>query len=149
MLHSVALNREELQHHVAHTVPYAATLGGMEPWKTWRKRAKEWKKDNKISDTQIAAALGRERSTANSWLNKRDPNLSDFMALCEAMGADPGLILFGQAVLPGAVKSGSDAHKAMTSSPTATPGHDRFVQQLKVRTFKQKKARLRRIIVEV
>ena len=96
----------------------------MEPWKGWRRRAKDWKKDNRLDDADIAAKLGViisrpvERSTVNSWLNKREPNLSDFMALCEAMAADPGFILFEQALL-------------------------------KVRKFKQKKSKLRRTIIKV
>lgn len=114
----------------------------MEPWSEWRKRAKEWKKDNQLDDDELAAAVGRKRATINSWLNKREPNLSDFMALCEAMGADPGLILFGRAIFPSAVSTGSEAHRAMTSAPTANPNHHKLMQ--KFRKFKANKVKLRR-----
>lgn len=69
----------------------------MDPWQQWRHRAKQWKKDHQITDEALAAAIGRRRATINSWFNKREPNLSDFMALCLAMGADPDHILFGDA----------------------------------------------------
>lgn len=116
----------------------------MESWKSWRKRAKEWKADNDYDDADIAEAVGVARATVNSWLNKREPNLSDFIALCEAMGADPGLILFGQAVLRDAVPEESEARGALTASPTATPGHKRFVTKLQ--KFKQKRRKLRVVV---
>ena len=117
----------------------------MESWQGWRKRFKEWKQDNKISDADIADAMGVERPTVNSWLNKREPNLSDFMGLCAATGADPGLILFGQAILRDAVPTESAAHRAMVASPTATPGHKQFVSKLS--RFKRRKRGLQRVIV--
>jgi len=95
VLRSVAHESATLQHRVAPVSFYSATLGRMGSWKAWRQRAKDWKRDRRISDADIAQAVGVERGTVNSWLNKREPNLSDFMALCEAMKADPAIILFG------------------------------------------------------
>lgn len=70
----------------------------MDTWQEWRTRAKQWKADKGLTDSQIAVAVGRERPTVNSWFNEREPNLADFMATCAAMGADAKLILFGSPV---------------------------------------------------
>lgn len=108
----------------------------MENWKDWRRRAKEWKADHEIDDAYISASVGKKRATINSWLNKREPNLADFMALCEAMGADPGLILFGHPVLGDAVPATSQARVFI--SHAGAPN--------KLRSFKLKKRRLRRVV---
>lgn len=95
MLRMVAHDSPRLQHLVAHRLSRLATVRGMRGWMEWRQRAKGWKADKGLSDADIAAKLGVERGTVNSWLNKREPNLSDFMYFCEAMGADAKEILFG------------------------------------------------------
>lgn len=123
----------------------------MDAWQGWRKRAKEWKKDNGLSDSSLAASMGVKRGTINSWFNKREPNLSDFIGLCEAMGADPGMILFEVPVLRGMVARSSDAQIALRGSPTADPHHQELVKKIKqsekVREFKKKKSRVRAIII--
>jgi hypothetical protein len=132
VLRKVAHINSGVQHPVAQMFAYFATFRSMGTWRDWRKRAKEWKEDNDLDDAVISAAVGRKRATVNSWLNKREPNLSDFMALCEAMGADPGLILFEQAVLP-------RTRAATAANPIATP-HTKLMTKL--RTFKQKRRKL-------
>lgn len=114
----------------------------MDSWHNWRKRAKDWKKDHELTDADIAAQLSEKRSTVNSWLNKRDLNLADFMALCAAMGADPGHILFEVPVLRKSVKESSEAQQVLKSSPSAHPGHSDLMK--KMRAFKKHKTRLRR-----
>lgn len=146
MLHSVARYRFDLQQEVAQRAGILATFCSMASWKDWRTRVKQWKKDNELDDADIAESVGRKRATINSWLNKREPNLSDFMALCEAMGADPGHILFEQPSLRGDAAKESAAHRVMSASPTAEPGHREFVSKL--RRFKQNRRRTRRVIVK-
>lgn len=68
----------------------------MSLWQHWRQRAADWKREHQVSDAEIAERVGRKRPTVNSWLNKREPNLADFIAICEAMRADPAAILFGR-----------------------------------------------------
>lgn len=129
-------------------------------WRGWRERAKLYKDDHDLNDATLAAeitamredrGLGEkkvERGTVNSWLNKREPNLADFMDLCAAMGADPGHILFESPVLRELVPQNSRAREVTSASPTATPGHGSFMKRLKnaskSREFKKKRQRLRR-----
>lgn len=94
----------------------------------WRARAKRWKKEHGLSDADIAAKAGVARSTANSWINKREPNLADVMSLIEAMDADPGHILFDHAI-------------TAAPRPTATV---ETTQPTKAQAFKAKRRRLRR-----
>jgi transcriptional regulator with XRE-family HTH domain len=122
-----------------------------ESWKGWRQRAKDWKKDNRLDDARIAEDVGVSRPTLNSWLNKREPNLADFMHMCEAMGADPGHILFGRPVLREMAGSSTIAHQVVSASPTAEPGYREFEGKLrdKSRDFKRKRTKLRRVTVKV
>jgi hypothetical protein len=75
-------------------------------WPSWRDRAKAWKaglgrfdEDLAAELTELRAEKGKNpvaRGTLNSWINKRDLNLSDFMELCEIMDADPRYLLFNE-----------------------------------------------------
>lgn len=168
MLHSVAQRRTRMQLDVAQRFQFRATVSGMETWKEWRKRAKDWKKDNKLTDADIAAGIPKRtkgvgkyevkvlppsRAQVQAWLMGRyDPDLTDFLALCEAMGADPGHILFGEPILRRAVRPGTKAHEIVTASPTAYPGHAEFVKKLhtqnKNRKFKMNRTKHRRPILK-
>lgn len=110
----------------------------MSEWATWRKRFKDFKKDHRITDADIAAKSGIERVTVNSYLNKRDPGVADFMAMCEAAGADPGRILFEIPTRNGEARPVTEARRA-----PAGP----LVKATKHRRFKQNQRRLRRIKV--
>jgi transcriptional regulator with XRE-family HTH domain len=153
VIRNVAQVAGGLQPLVAHFFAKGGILLRMESfrasWKGWRQRAKDWKKDNGLDDAEIAASVGVARATLNSWLNKREPNLSDFMHLCEAMGADPGHILFGRPVLreltTGAVR------QVVSASPTAEPGYREFEGKLKEKSkdFKRKRSKFRRVLVKV
>lgn len=113
-------------------------------WNEWPKRAKAAK--GRKPDAEIAAdvteRVGYEvgRALVNHWLNgRRDPSVSELMALCESIGADPGAILFGVKVLGHVVPPGIGA---------AIEGDGRTPKQLedaadRIRRFKQKKQRLR------
>lgn len=110
----------------------------MGSWDGWRERAKKWKKDKDISDVKIALdvsiSVGRKvsRTTLNSWLNKREPNLREFIYLCEAMGAEPDKILFGFPPL-------QELPRPAKANGTAKPG----AHATKVREFKKNKTRTR------
>lgn len=118
----------------------------MGTWDEWRARAREWKKHNRIVDADIAELVGVKRATVNHWLTgKREPGLRDFFNLCEAMGADPGAILFGHGSLSDSAKTGSETYRVLRADPAATQHHKQFVDKL--RSFKEKKRRLRRAVM--
>ncbi len=161
MTRNVAHYVSSLQHIVAQGVVHPATFRGMdEPvWNEWRARAKAHKEAAGKTDADLAAEISShrlppknkvERSTVNSWFNRRDPNVEDFFDLCAAMGADPGVILFKRPVLPDSTAADSEARKAISARPTAEPGYNDFERKLKGKTreFKRKRQKLRRVVVK-
>lgn len=163
LLHSVAHDSREMQRIVARERSRFGTLRIiMADWRQWRARLKDIKRDSNLKDADIAANIEAARidagipekkarlarGTVNSWLNKREPNLSDFFELCEAMGADPGHVLFEQPVIRGALSAESIARRVVSASPTAEPGYGAFQEKLrhKSREFKKKRTKLRRVV---
>lgn len=74
-------------------------------WDDWYERLEEVKLRNGASDAEISAVVsetGRNavRQQVNHFFNgRRDPTLKQFFAMCLAVGADPGEILFKKPVL--------------------------------------------------
>jgi transcriptional regulator with XRE-family HTH domain len=65
-------------------------------WKSWGIRLRVHLKEKRQRPVGLAAKMGISESAMRSWINgNREINLSDFMALCSAAGADPRQILFG------------------------------------------------------
>lgn len=69
-------------------------------WVSWRERAEQEKKTAHKTDADLAAEVSElvgydiGRALVNHWLRgRRTPSLLEFMALCAALGADPGHIL--------------------------------------------------------
>ena len=114
----------------------------MDGWAGWRRRFKDWKQRNKIADADLAEQLGVSRQAVNHWLTGRnEPNLSDFFDLCGAVGADPGMILFGQPALRGELRQDSSAYRVLSASK---PAEDKKRLE-KIRRFKSRR-RARRIV---
>jgi hypothetical protein len=93
-------------------------------WKSWHQRLKRAK--GRMADADIAAAVEEilqqtvrpnysiKRAVVNHWLNgRRIPTLSEFFALCQVVGADPGEVLFGERVLQTYVKSDSQTARVL------------------------------------
>lgn len=117
-------------------------------WLGWHRRAEKAKRDAKKSDADIAAdlyeILGYElsRPLVNAWFKgRRIPDLNEFMALCQVLGADPGEILFGIKI----------SHLALLSSPAAkkaleVKGHtpEYLVKHAqRIRAFKAKRRKIK------
>lgn len=69
-------------------------------WVSWRERAEHEKKTAHKTDSDLAAEVSElvgyevKRALVNHWFRgRRTPDLKEFMALCTALGADPGQIL--------------------------------------------------------
>lgn len=96
-------------------------------WMGWRQRAKDWKKDARKTDADLAAEVSEQleqeigRGAVNHWLTGRnDPTITQFMALCTALGADPGQVLLNVRVAYQHLAPASAAAKAL-HSPATTP----------------------------
>ena len=67
------------------------------PGMDWRQRFKDYLRDEQLSQSEIAARIGVTQGGLGHWLSgRREINLSDFMALCKASGANAQFILFGE-----------------------------------------------------
>jgi hypothetical protein len=69
-------------------------------WIGWRHRAEEEKRAARKTDADLAAEVSElvgydiGRALVNHWFRgRREPSLVEFIALCTALGADPGHIL--------------------------------------------------------
>lgn len=100
----------------------------MQDWRKWPERARAAKRQSTKSDADLAAAVSEAtnrkagRAQVNHWFTgKREPTLSQFMALCEEMGADPGAILFGVPALSGDLVGSAKA--ALEADPTKKPSY--------------------------
>jgi hypothetical protein len=139
MLHSVAQDFQNLQPPVAPGWSVWATVCSVGDWTKWMVRAVEAKRRSKKTDAELAAAVTditkrtAGRAQVNHWFTgKREPTLSQFMALCAEIGADPGYVLFEVPALPAAV-SGSRASEAIKSDPTVRPGYEIQEKRLRMR----------------
>lgn len=119
-----------MQPPVAHATRSSATfalpVGGkvrkldQAVWLGWRHRAEEEKKAARKTDADLAAEVselvGHEvgRALVNHWFRgRREPSLPEFMALCTALGADPGSVLLNVRVSYQAVSVASAAAPAL------------------------------------
>jgi transcriptional regulator with XRE-family HTH domain len=92
-------------------------------WVGWRHRAEEEKRAARKTDADLAAEVselvGHEvgRALVNHWFRgRREPSLQEFMALCAALGADPGQILLNVRM----------AYQKLPEAPTVAQAlHDR------------------------
>lgn len=123
-------------------------------WIAWRTRAEAQKKTAGKTDQDLAEdvseLLGYEvsRPLVNAWFRgRRIPTLPEFMALCAALGADPGEMLFNVKVAHQYVTA-SDAAPALRAPGQTPPYLVEQTQTLKkqaerVRRFKAKRRRIR------
>lgn len=85
------------------------------------------------------------RGQVNHWLNgRRHPRLFEFFALCEVLGADPGEVLFGQRVLQNHFAPATTGARVLATHAAEQPAV--YQHGSKVRSFKAKKRRVRRLI---
>lgn len=63
----------------------------------WRSRFKDYLADNQLSQSELARRIGVTQGAVGHWLSgRREINLTDFIALCKASGANAQFILFGE-----------------------------------------------------
>lgn len=123
-------------------------------WISWRARAEAQKKAAQKTDQDLAVEVsdlvGYEvsRGLVNAWFRgRRIPTLPEVMALCAALGADPGEILFNVKIAHQYVPA-SDAAPALRA-PAPTPEYlkreaDALRKQSeRVRRFKAKRRKVR------
>lgn len=117
-------------------------------WPGWRHRALAKKKDARKTDEDLAAEISElvgyevSRGTVNHWWHgRRTPTIDEFMALCGALGADPGEILFEVRVMHTAVTKSPTASKVVNNE-ASTPDYLR-AQAQRLRQFKAKKRRVK------
>lgn len=138
MLRRVAQALWVLQHPVARIFAVTATFRSVKEWTKWCARARQAKERAGKSDADLSAAVtdiaGRKagRAQVNHWFTgKREPTLSQFMALCEELGADPGAILFGVPVMP--KHASPKIAKALESDPTTKSSYKMQEKRLTMR----------------
>lgn len=139
LLPSVAHAFQIMQLPVARGRPDFATVCFVGDWTRWTVRAVEAKRRSEKTDADLAAAVTditkrkAGRAQVNHWFTgKREPTLSQFMALCAEIGADPGYVLFEVPALPAAIK-GSKASEAIRIDPTANPNYAMEEKRLRMR----------------
>jgi transcriptional regulator with XRE-family HTH domain len=130
----VAHEIKTLQPPVAHALLASGAIGptalggpmrklDMDVWVSWRVRAEGEKKDARKTDADLAAEISEllethevSRATVNHWWRgRRDPSLPEFMALCRALGADPGYILLNVRTTHKALPETSTAAQALAN----------------------------------
>lgn len=63
----------------------------------WKTRLQIHMEAQSLTQTALAARMGVTQGGLGHWLSgRREINLSDFMRLCKAAGANPQIILFGE-----------------------------------------------------
>lgn len=89
-------------------------------WVGWRQRAEHEKRVARKTDADLAAEVSElvghdvGRALVNHWFRgRRDPSLSEFVALCTALGSDLGHILLNVRVAYRQVADTSDAAQAL------------------------------------
>lgn len=84
----------------------------------WQDRLLIHMEANNLSQTALAARIGVTQGGLGHWLSgRREINLSDFMRLCKAAGANPQVILFGEL-------SGSNVVKEIRALLDAQPAQN-------------------------
>lgn len=108
---------------------------GFQPMKGWGTRFRAHMRLHRLSQERLAGDLGLTQGAIGHWLRGRSKiTLEQFWRLCEAAGADPKLILFGD-THPDLV---SGIRQALTAHPELVPGYRKFERKLS-RTRKRKK----------
>lgn len=89
-------------------------------WLGWRQRAEDEKRSARKTDADLAAEVSElvghdvGRALVNHWFRgRRDPSLTEFMALCAALGADPGQILLNVRLVIQGLPESSTTAKAL------------------------------------
>jgi len=94
----------------------------------WGKRFRAHMQLHRLSQESLAESLGRTQGAIGHWIRgERQINLSEFWKLCEAAGADPKLILFGQDET-GLV---SGIRQVLTAHPELIPGYGDLEKKLR------------------
>lgn len=125
-------------------------------WKSWHSRLKAMK--GRMPDVEIASAVEEtlqatvradysvKRGLVNHWLNgRRSPNLEEFFALCQAIGADPGEVLFGERALHNYVAAHTDTARALRT--VAAEPAQAYSSTRKISEFKAKRRRTRKVVL--
>ena len=108
-------------------LPYAAGM------KDWAKRFRTHMRLHGLSQERLGTELDVSQGAIGHWLRgEREINLTDFLALCGAAGADPRAILFGSEN-PHLV---SEIRQALAAHPELIPSYPRFEK-----TMRRKKPR--------
>lgn len=95
--------------------------------KGWAGRFRAHMRLHRLSQERLGTDLGVTQGAIGHWLRGRSKiTLEQFWALCEAAGADPKLILFGEAH-PGLV---TEIRQALTAHPELVPGYRRFERKM-------------------
>ena len=102
----------------------------------WSKRFRAHMRLHRLSQERLAEALDRTQGAIGHWLRgERKINLTEFWQLCEAAGADPKVILFGE----GQQGLVSEIRQVLTAHPELIPGYVQF--EKKMRRNKPRKSR--------
>lgn len=148
LLRMVALNLQKLQPPVAQDLEVSAKVPlakgrGMRKleaavWLGWRQRAKDAKKSARKTDTDLALEVSElvgydiGRGKVNHWLRGRnDPTVTEFIALCAALGSDPGQLLLNVRVAYQALPEASQAAQALLHQAPSPTYLDRDAKRLK------------------
>ena len=125
---------------------FATTLETV--WLGWRERAEAQKKTARKTDVDLAAEISElvgydiKRATVNHWWRgRRTPDLVEFFALCAALGADPGEVLFNVRIAYQAIPSSPMTAKALRESADTPPYLS--AQAQRIRAFKAKRRKVR------
>lgn len=103
--------------------------------KGWGPRFRAHMRLHRLSQERLGSDLGVTQGAIGHWLRGRSKiTLEQFWALCEAAGADPKLILFGE-THPGLV---TEIRQTLTAHPELIPGYRRFERSI-ARSRKRKK----------
>lgn len=120
------------------------------PLDPWQKRAKQVMADTGVSFEDLAGKFKNPRRPngitpggISHWVNnKRDINLHDFLALSDALGIRPELLLFGIVLKPGSQEdfvTKSEVEEMVTSILQANPAKSPSYKQLEARLHRPKK----------
>lgn len=108
-------------------------------WVGWRHRAEQEKQAGSKTDADLAAEISElvgydlGRALVNHWFRgKRVPSLVEFMALCSALGADPGHILLNVRVGLQGAPEGSQIAQALRTRGGSPAYLKKSAKRLKV-----------------
>ena len=101
----------------------------------WAKRFRAHMRLHHLSQERLGSELDVSQGAIGHWLRgEREINLSDFLALCAAAGADPRAILFGNDN-PHLV---SEIRQALAAHPELIPSYTRFEKSMRRRKSRRK-----------